>query len=514
MSVTRPTGSTLGDSVANGEDLIKVVAAVFGGESAGALLVAAADAEPVWDMDVRSYEAHKRVAHYINLFSGSARDRFLARLSRGARYEPMIRAKLREGGLPEDMTYLALVESGYDPHAYSKAAAVGMWQFMSSTARDVGMRVDWWVDERRDPARATDGAIRFLRDLQKQFGGSLYLAAAAYNGGPGRVSRGLTRFADEMEGSEGEDRFFALAEQDYLRTETKDYVPQLIAAAIVAKMPVRYGISVAPAAPYAYDSVRVDPGTSLAVVSAASGATAAEVRELNPALIRGVTPPDLAYFIKVPEGRGEATRVALDALPETAKLGFRSRKVTGTASTLSSFAAASGTSAKAVSAFNPGIKTTKKGRLVSGQTLRIPSIDALAFARDVPNPSIEIYGSSASRSLARGGYHVVRRGESIGSIAKRYGLSATRLKSLNGMKGSKVIAGQTLRVRSTVARPASKKSKVATSRPSSRSSAASKTTPRAAGSKKTSAKASSSKASTSKAAAAKANTAKKSAASR
>ena len=149
------------------EDLTKVVAAVFGNpEPGGVPLVAAVDAEPVWDMDVRSYEAHARVAHYIKLFSSSARDRFEARLSRGTRYEPMIRAKLRDGGLPEDMTYLALVESGYDPHAYSRAAAVGMWQFMSSTARDVGMRVDWWVDERRDPARATDGAIRFLRDRQ------------------------------------------------------------------------------------------------------------------------------------------------------------------------------------------------------------------------------------------------------------------------------------------------------------------------------------------------------------
>ena len=173
-----------------------------------------------WDIDVRSYETHDRVAHYVGVFSGSSRARFEERLARGVRYDSMIRTKLRVSGLPEDLTYLALIESGYDPHAYSRAAAVGMWQFMSSTARDVGMRVDWWVDERRDPARATDGAITFLRDLQKQFGGSLYLAAAAYNGGPGRVSRGLTRFADERT-ARREDRFFALASR-HLRSETKN----------------------------------------------------------------------------------------------------------------------------------------------------------------------------------------------------------------------------------------------------------------------------------------------------
>lgn len=475
---------TTADSLAGGEDLTKVVAAVFGADSTGVRLMPAADVEPVWDMDVRSYEAHERVAHYINLFSGSAKERFQARLSRGARYEPMIRAKLREGGLPEDMTYLALVESGYDPHAYSKAAAVGMWQFMSSTARDVGMRVDWWVDERRDPAKATDGAIRFLRDLQNQFGGSLYLAAAAYNGGPGRVSRGLTRFADEMEGSEGEDRFFALAEQDYLRSETKDYVPQLIAAAIVAKMPAKYGISVEPAAPYEYDSVRVEPGTSLAALSAASGATAAEVRDLNPALLRGVSPPDLAYWMKVPAGRAESTRAALDAMPESSRRGFTVRTVSGTGTTPAAFALAAGTTVKALAAFNPGLKTTRKGRLVAGQTLRVPSEEALAFARDVPNPSIEIYGSSSTRTLARAGYHVVKKGESLGSIAKRYGISTARLKSLNGIKGTRAVAGQTLRVRGTVARPETRSTKAVASRSTSSANTASRSSSKASAARK------------------------------
>ena len=177
------------------------------------------------------------------MFSGRSRERIADRLERGSRYEPMIRAKMKAGGLPEDMYYLALVESGFDPHAYSRAAAVGMWQFMTSTARGMGMRVDWWVDERRDPVRSTAAAVRFLRGLRDQFG-SLYLAAAAYNGGPGRVSRGLARYADDLENTAGDDAFFVLAEKDYLRNETREYVPQLIAAALIAKEPTRYGMTI------------------------------------------------------------------------------------------------------------------------------------------------------------------------------------------------------------------------------------------------------------------------------
>src|SRR5690348_13770632 len=173
---------------------------------------------PSWDMDVESYATEDRVAHYVQMFSGPARERIAARLDVGSRYEPMIRARMKAGGLPEDMYYLALIESGFNPNAYSKAAAVGMWQFMTSTARDMGLRVDWWVDERRDPIKSTTAAVGFIRGLKEQLG-SLYLAAAAYNGGPGRIARGLTRYADDLEGTTGDDKFFALADKDFLPRE-------------------------------------------------------------------------------------------------------------------------------------------------------------------------------------------------------------------------------------------------------------------------------------------------------
>ena len=185
---------------------------------------------PLWDIEVRSYENRTRVSYYLSRFTGSSKSYISDRLSEGTRYEAMIRAEMRAGGIPEDMYYLALVESGFDPNAYSRAAAVGMWQFMSSTARGMGLRVDWWMDERRDPVKSTKAAAQFLGGLRDQFG-SIYLAAAAYNGGPGRIARGLDKYSDALDSLAGDDLFFALAERDYLRNETREYVPQIIAAA-------------------------------------------------------------------------------------------------------------------------------------------------------------------------------------------------------------------------------------------------------------------------------------------
>jgi membrane-bound lytic murein transglycosylase D len=467
------------------DEVARTAAAVFGEAEPAAPRDSVGANEPVWDMDVRSYETHARVEHYVDLFAGSARDRFVARLARGTRYDGMIRAKMRASGMPEDLTFLALIESGYDPHAYSKAAAVGMWQFMSSTARDIGLRVDWWMDERRDPARSTDGAIRFLSFLQKQFG-SLYLAAAAYNGGPGRVARGLTRFADELEGLSSEDRFFALADQDYLRAETKNYVPQIIAAALVAKLPAKYGLQFDSLPPYAYDSVDVAPGTSLGVVSQASGSSPAELKELNPALLRGVTPPDSRVWVRVPVGLAERTTAALDSLGAGAVVGWTLREVEGSSSTASAFAARHDVSLKQLRWFNPTMRTTKKGRLVAGQQLRVPREHALAFARELPDPSIERYGTSTGPSLASRGVHVVKRGETLGGIARRYGLSEARLRSMNGLRGSRLLAGQTLQVRSTARRASA--AKVPAKKASAKKASAKKAPVKKASARKTSVK--------------------------
>src|SRR5215468_267530 len=271
------------------------------------------DSGPSWDIDVESYASSARVARYIQLFSGAAKERIQSRLSKGTQYEAMIRKKMREGGLPEDMYYLALVESGFDPNAYSRAAAVGMWQFMTSTGRDMGLRIDWWIDERRDPFKSTSAAVRFIKGLNEQFG-SLYLAAAAYNGGPGRVSRGLTRYADALEGTSGDDLFFALADKNYFRNETREYVPQLIAAALIAKEPERYGMAFEKLPAIIYDSVRVGPATPLAAIAHAVGVDLLAVLDLNSHILRGMTPPADSIFVRVPAGRADGFTVAFSAL--------------------------------------------------------------------------------------------------------------------------------------------------------------------------------------------------------
>jgi membrane-bound lytic murein transglycosylase D len=402
---------------------------------------------PSWDIDVHSYETRSRVRFYIDRYQHEAHETFARWLERSGRYEPMIRAKLHAAGLPEDMTYLALIESGYNPHAYSSAAAVGMWQFMASTARSVGLRVDWWVDERRDPVRSTDGAVKFIGWLNDQFG-SLYLAAAAYNGGPGRLSRGLTRYADDLDGITGDSIFFALADKDYLRAETRDYVPKLIAAALVAKDPTRYGFHVTYDPPLAYDTVRVGPSTPLAAVAKASGATTDEISELNPQILRGVTPPRDSFTVRVPVGSAAGFGAAYKALPASVRKAY-TRSHTRKGETMATLARRGGVTVRELAWYNPGLRTTRRGSLVSGQSVLFPTRAVARAALDVPNPSIEKYGSSI-----RGGTltHVVRKGESLWSIATHYGTTVESIKQLNSFRKSVIYPGQIIIVRGARAR--------------------------------------------------------------
>lgn len=397
------------------------------------------DAEPTWDIDVRSYETHERVEHYIRAFTGGARDRMSERISRGTRYEPMIRAKMRDSGLPEDLFYLALIESGYDPHAYSSAAAVGMWQFMTATGRGVGLRIDWWLDERRDPARATDAAISFLKSLQKQFG-SLYLAAAAYNGGPGRVARGLSRFATAIGDAEGDDRFFALAEQDYLHSETKNYVPQLIAAALVAKNPEKYGLTVETQPPYAYDSVLVEAGSSLGALANASALPLDSIIELNPAVLRGAAPPDRSLWVRVPVGMESLMTAAYGAMTPEERAAW-SEVEPKSGETVAALAKRHDITARELAWYNPSLRTGKGGAISRGQTVRIPTRETILVARVVPDPAVERYGGGTAT------VHIVRSGESLSVIGQRYGLSVSRLKSMNGLRSDRIRIGQSLVVR-------------------------------------------------------------------
>src|SRR3989475_5213091 len=224
-----------------GEDVRKEAEDLFG-----------RDATTTFDIDVSNFAGNRRVLEYLEFFQLDARDRFGIWLSRLGRYEGMIRERLRARRLPEDLVYLTLIESGLSNTAVSRARAVGMWQFIAGTARLYGLTVDPWVDERRDPFRATDAAINYLADLRERLG-SVYLAAAAYNAGVGRVERGIGRLPGEPD-SVGDHTFFQLSDRRYLRRETRDYVPKLIAASLIAKQPGRYGFrDRSPAAPPRFD---------------------------------------------------------------------------------------------------------------------------------------------------------------------------------------------------------------------------------------------------------------------
>jgi membrane-bound lytic murein transglycosylase D len=425
------------------------------GDSTKSIPVAEPMSAPVWDIEVHAYESTSQVERYLRMFTGPAKERIESRLERGTRYEPMIRAKLRDGGLPEDLYYLALVESGFDPNAYSRAAAVGMWQFMTSTGRDMGLRVDWWVDERRDPVKSTGAAVRFIKGLRDQFG-SLYLAAAAYNGGPGRIARGLTRYADDLEGTSGEDLFFALAEKDYLRNETREYVPQLIAAALIAKEPARYGMKIDPQPPFVYDSVRVGGATPLAAIAHASRATVSQIQELNPQILRGMTPPRDSVLVRIPDGAADSFSSALAALPRDERIAtsvVESKK----GQSLEAIARKNGIAARQLAAFNPKLRTLKSGNLAAGQTVLVPTAAVAAAAAIVPDPAIERYSSSRTSAL-----HVVRSGETLGSIAKRYNTTTAALMRANSLRRPLIFPGQSLVIRGEGPRSASKQIAAAT----------------------------------------------------
>ncbi len=225
------------------------------------------DAPPPGEsLDLDRYADHPRVASYLRYFQGPGRATMTRWLSRGSAYLPMIRDRLAKAELPTDLGYLALIESGFRNTAVSRKGAVGMWQFMPETARAYGLRVDGRVDERRDPFKATDAAVRHLADLKDQFG-SIYLAAAAYNAGAGRVSRGLEqlRRSDGLSPLNGDDEpadslgldtdFFRLSDASLLAPETSNYVPQLIAAALIAKDPSHYDFEAPPASTMTLDSL-------------------------------------------------------------------------------------------------------------------------------------------------------------------------------------------------------------------------------------------------------------------
>lgn len=251
-------------------------------------------------------EITPRVAWWVDRFQNDQRAAFQRLLDRKGVYDELIRDRLRRRGIPEELVYLAMMESGLSARAVSHASAVGLWQFMDPTARQYGLRVDGWVDERRDPVRATEAAVEYLSWLHQRYG-SWYLAAAAYNAGPGRVDRELRRHAGGKTGDDG--LYWQIA--PYLPRETREYVPRLVAATLVAENAKALGFSASSAEPYRFDRVFVPGGTSLRRIAGALEVPVRVLRDLNPHLIQGTTPPGELYPVRVPVGLAPAVVEAL-----------------------------------------------------------------------------------------------------------------------------------------------------------------------------------------------------------
>lgn len=245
-------------------------------------------------------EVNDQVERWMTAFETTRREEFEFLLRQREVYAPMIRAKLEQRGMPDELLYIPMIESDFSPFAVSHVSAVGMWQFMSPTAMQYGLRVDEYVDERRDPVAATDAALDYLAWLHDRFGGSWYLAAAAFNAGPGRMERILNRHADGR--FSAEDAYWDVLE--YLPRETREYVPKMIAMTVLANDADQAGFDAGGIQPYVYDNVFVPGETGLDAVAETVGVTPRVIRELNPHLVRGLTPPNELYGVRVPVGFG------------------------------------------------------------------------------------------------------------------------------------------------------------------------------------------------------------------
>ncbi|KFA93592.1 LysM peptidoglycan-binding domain-containing protein [Archangium violaceum] len=321
--------------------------------------------QPKYDIPV---EMQPLVAQYIQFFQGPGRKWFRKWVSRSTRYLPVMQPILEAQGLPRDTVYLAMIESGFSPTAYSWAHASGPWQFISSTGRQYGLHQDFWVDERRDPIKATYAAARYLKDLYKELG-HWYLAWAGYNTGSGRVRRLVERH--------GTDDFWVISAEKGLATETKHYVPKLIAAALIAKHPAAFGFSedeFVYEQALSFDEVKLTDATDLDVIARSAGVSVVDIQELNPELRRWCTPPASVknpYVLRLPHGTAPRFAENFPRIAPKDRLTFRIHKVKR-GDTLSQIALTYGTAAEAILQMNQ-LKSVKTLRLNAELVIPVPA---------------------------------------------------------------------------------------------------------------------------------------------
>jgi membrane-bound lytic murein transglycosylase D len=259
--------------------------------------------------------AQSAIANSLHLFTVRIRERFEIWLERSSRYMALMREILKEEKLPEELVFLPFVESGFNVNAYSRARAVGAWQFIEATAKRYGLVIDWWRDERKDPVRSTEAAAAYLRDLYKMFG-SWNLALAAYNAGEGKIMKALRR-------SDADD-YWSLLRTRQIRDETKNYVPQYYAARLIAYAPEEYGFTrLTYQEPLEFDEVTIEKPLDVEVIAACTDATVKEIRELNPSLRRWSTPLNVdRYTLRIPKGTKDLFFENLARIPDEECLSY------------------------------------------------------------------------------------------------------------------------------------------------------------------------------------------------
>jgi membrane-bound lytic murein transglycosylase D len=391
-----------------------------------------------------------RVLNYVELFQGRLRGFIQEGLDRGSAYLPMIQSVFRAEGLPLDLAYVPLIESAFKTNALSRASAKGVWQFMRPTALENGLKHDWYVDERSDPHKATRAAAKYLKALGRMFDGDWHLALASYNGGPGRVQRAMKRY--------GRDNFWSLsANPRYLPRETREYVPMILAAVIIARNPAQYGFTVtAPAATAAADKVTVAGPVDLRRVAEWTETPVDVIQQLNPELRRWTTPVRAqAYELKVPQGRADALQARL-VEADAAERGALNWHTVRPGESLATIARKLRVNRGDLAEAN---YLSLRSRVRPGQKLIIPRAPAVLMAsqpdRPTPvaadaRPDVEraTMVSTVPRSDESTRRHVyrVKRGDTLSSIARLFETSVSALKQWNRLRSNRINPGQRLTV--------------------------------------------------------------------